>query len=110
MRYRPRAKIKGDQRRGDKGGAGVAEPFAVDLHAVIVVQAVYHRGVGESGCQRAETGLAEDGAVTVSAEQPGGADNRFADAVAAGGPTAGEGIQQMQPNLAADGGRNSWRR
>lgn len=93
MCYRPRAKIKGRQRRGDKGCAGVAEPLAVDLHAVIVVQAVYHRGVGESGRQRAETGLAEHVAVTVSAEQPGGADNRLTDAVAAGRPTAGEGIQ-----------------
>ncbi|GKI44291.1 hypothetical protein NUBL22018_28950 [Klebsiella variicola] len=46
----------------------MAEPFAVDLHTVIVIQAVYHGGVRERGRQWAETGLTEDATVTVSAK------------------------------------------
>ena len=58
--------VKRNHRGGNQCGPRMAEPFAVDLHTVIVIQAVYHGRVRERGRQWAETGLTEDATVTVS--------------------------------------------
>ncbi|STS90205.1 Uncharacterised protein [Klebsiella variicola] len=68
LSYRLRIEVKRNHRGGNQCGPRMAEPFAVDLHTVIVIQAVYHGGVRERGRQWAETGLTEDATVTVSAK------------------------------------------